>query len=89
MGRPYKTVNALLRGETINLDGLYFRMAVDEDGNELPIRNGDLYIAERNTGPKLLIARDVDFVNDWIAPTCDEYFYDINECVRVVEVFYE
>ena len=46
--REYKTLKKLLSGEIINLDGI---LLVRDEGE---IKPGDLYVAERNTGPKLL-----------------------------------
>ena len=92
-GREYKTIRALRRGEVVDLRGLKFRMDVDEQGVERDIKEGDLYIAERNTGPKLLTAEKVvgpgegpEGWGNWIQPTTTDYSYDILECVKVVEV---
>lgn len=80
-------------GEIVDLGGLKFRMDVDKQGLERDIQEGDLYIAERNTGPKLLTAEKVvrpgegpDGWGNWIQPTTIDYSYDIPECVKVVEV---
>jgi len=72
---------ALRRGETLELDGILFKM--DGDGT---VREGDLYIAERNSGPKLLTAKRIDIENGWIVPV-DRYAYpyNIGECVKVKE----
>ncbi len=48
--REYRTLNALRRGEVIDIEGIELKM---DDGE---IKPGDLYVAERNTGPKLLTA---------------------------------
>ena len=48
-----------------------------------PIRNGDTYLAARNTGPYLLTAREVDRGNGWVVPVEPEYVFDIGECVPV------
>jgi hypothetical protein len=84
--REYCTIRALRRGEVVDLGGIKFKMDVDESGEEREIREGDLYIAERNTGPKLLTAAEVSKERNWIAPTTNDYLYDIWECVKVVEV---
>lgn len=50
------------------------------------IRKGDLYVAERNSGLKLLTAReDPTEELNCIHPTTNEYSYDLWECVKVVE----
>lgn len=48
------------------------------------IQPGDQYIAERNTGPKLLTCKYVDPRN-WIVPTNtpSAYSYDVWECFKV------
>lgn len=91
--RNYRTIRALRNGEVVDLGGIKFKMDVDENGKEREIRKGDLYIAERNTGPKLLTAAEVikpgegpNGYGNWIMPTCTAYSYDIPECVKVVEV---
>jgi hypothetical protein len=60
------------------------------------IRKGDIYMARRNTGWKILTARDVidraraDELGlkycGWIAPVEPEYPYDIMECFKAVEI---
>lgn len=47
------------------------------------IKPGDFYIAERNTGPKLLQCKEVK--DNLIIPTCNAYPYNKWECVKVVE----
>lgn len=88
--REYKTIRALRQGQVIDLEGLRFRMAVDENGQERPVEAGDLYIAERNTGPQLLTALKVmneeSLAGGFIIPTTHHYPYDVSECVKVVEV---
>jgi hypothetical protein len=49
------------------------------------IQPGDLYVAERNTGPQLLTAREVNREFNCIYPTEPAYAYDIWECVKVRE----
>lgn len=77
--REYATLKALRRGETIDLEGI--KLVMDEG----EIQPGDLYVAERNTGPKLLTCKRVDEEDDWILPTTNNYSYDIGECVKVRE----
>ena len=91
--REYRTVRALRRGEVVDLGGIKFKMDVDGDGKEKPVEIGDLYIAERNVGPKLLTAAMVvgpgegpNGSGNWIEPTSTDYSFDTWECVKVVEV---
>lgn len=77
--RAYVTLTALRRGEVINIDGLCLKMDQGEIGS------GDLYVAERNSGPKLLTAREVNFERGCIFPTTFDYAFDIHECVKVIE----
>lgn len=76
--REYKTVRALLRGEVVELEGFKFRRVEGEIGP------GDMYIAERNTGPQLLWCSFIE--KGAIFPTTIDYPYDIGECVKVEEV---
>ena len=80
MDREYKTLTALRNNEIVNLDGLRFRIAKGE------IKVGDLYIAERNTGPKLLTAKFINIESGWIGATTHDYPFNIDECVKVEEV---
>ena len=77
--RPYATLKKLRSGEIVDLEGIHFKM---DDGE---ITAGDLYIAERNSGPKLLTAKDVDTDSRCIFPTCTAYAFDLHECVKVCE----
>jgi len=83
--REYPTFNALLKGEEINFEGVKLKM--DGDGK---VRQGDLYVAERNTGPKLLTAREIVMSEcgcciSYIIPTSSDYCFDGTECVKVCE----
>jgi hypothetical protein len=81
----YKTIKALRNGETVDLGGIYVTMATDGYGNEAKIGSGDLYIAERNSGPKFLTAKEIDEGRNLVVPTTKDYLFDIPECVKVVE----
>jgi len=80
-----KTVAALKKGEIIDFEGIMLKMA---DGD---IKTGDLYIGERNQGPKLLTAEKIVpsecGCHGYIIPTgFDSYVYDFPaECVKVQE----
>lgn len=80
--REYKTLKALRAGGTVDIEGLKFKMI---DGELQP---GDLYIAERNTGPHLLTVRKVVHEETTgqamhVNPTTMDYPFDIEECVKV------
>lgn len=82
--REYRTIKALRAGEVIDLDGIKLIMDAGE------IKPGDLYIAERNTGPKLLTAREIVMLEcgccvDYIHPTSPDYSFNGYECVKVRE----
>ena len=51
-------------------------------GTGYDIRQGDYYIALRNTGPKLLTCREVD-KRGWVVPVELAYCYDTYECLKV------
>ncbi|MBI4120776.1 MAG: hypothetical protein HY457_00770 [Parcubacteria group bacterium] len=76
----YPTLKALRSGKTVDIGaGTMVKMA---PGN---IQVGDLYVAERNTGPKLLTCKSVNEEGGWIIATTLNYPYDIGECVKVEE----
>lgn len=58
----YETLNKLLSGEIIEFEGAHLKMA---DG-ELAV--GDTYIAERNTGPKFLTVKEIDWKKNLVFP---------------------
>lgn len=80
MSREYNTIRALRRGEVVDLDGL--RLVQDGDGDVGP---GDLYVAERNTGPKLLTCERVHEEGGWVVARENAYSFDTHECVKVKE----
>jgi hypothetical protein len=80
----YITIRALRRGEVIDLEGIELKM---DDGE---IQSGDLYVGEGNVGPKLLTAKKIVMLDDglgidFVVPTCNAYWYDGYECVKVRE----
>lgn len=77
--RKYTTLKRLRNGEKVDLGGIWFEM---DNGN---INPGDFYIAERNTGPKLLECSEVNQEGFCIFPTSIDYAFDIDECVKVRE----
>lgn len=77
--REYATLKKLRAGETIDFEGILLKM------DEGEIEPGDLYVAERNTGPHLLTARVVDTQSGCIVPTDHAYPFNLHECVKVCE----
>lgn len=51
-----------------------------------PIQPGDLYLAERNSGPHLLTCYKANEEEGWIVPVERAYCFDTNECIKIVEV---
>jgi len=79
MARAYKTIRALLSGLVVEVDGFKLRM---DDGD---IQKGDIYVAERNTEPKLLVCDHVDKKIRCVFPDSNDYAFDLHECVKVKE----
>lgn len=82
--RRYRSIQALQRGEVIDIEGIKLKM------DEGQIQVGDLYVGERNTGPQLLTAGKIVMLEDgsdidFIVPICDAYLYDGHECIKVCE----
>ena len=50
-----------------------------------PIQPGDMYLAERNTGPHLLTCSSVS-ERQYIVPVEMAYCFDTWECIKIVEV---
>lgn len=75
--REYSTLRKLRNGEVFNLEGINLIM------DEGEINPGDLYIAERNTGPHLLTCMAIG--KNCIHPTTLNYAFDTWECVKVKE----
>lgn len=61
---------------------VYWILKVSDEGRLEP---GDLYVAERNQGPKLLTVQMVNWDHGFVIPTTNDYLYDIHECVKVKE----
>jgi hypothetical protein len=57
------------------------RLRKTKDGADL--LPGDTYVAERNSGPKLLTVREINHIQGWIIPQENAYVFDIYECVGV------
>ncbi len=75
-----KALETLRKGEVVDIGaGVLVKMA------EGKIQPGDLYVAERNTGPHLLTCRYVNVEDGWVAAVENAYPFDTNECVKVCE----
>jgi hypothetical protein len=82
--RGYESLETLRQGHVMDLDGIQL---IQDEGE---IQPGDLYVGARNTGPHLLVAKEVIYVDesrliDYIVPTCGAYAYNGSECVKVRE----
>lgn len=79
--REYESLKELRGGNTLILEGMQVIMLPGE------IEVGDWYVAERNTGPHLLTAREIvkndSMLGGWIHPNEIAYSFDLSECVRV------
>ena len=75
--REYKTIRALREGKSVEVEGLTVCMV------EGDIKPGDIYVGERNVGPRLLTALSVNSEGGWINPREQAYNYDVSECVKV------
>jgi hypothetical protein len=74
--RAYDTLTRLAAGEVVDLQGI----KLVADGAELS--PSDLYVAERNTGSRLLTVRSVHKTG-FVIPVEHAYSYDRHECVKV------
>lgn len=74
-----KTLEKLKNGEVVDLNGI---KVVQDEG---PLKPGDVYVAERNTGPKLLTVRSINYKYGTVIPTTPDYCYNLWECVKVKE----
>jgi len=75
----YDALKKLKAGEVLNLGGILVKI------DEGDLKDGDLYVAERNTGPHLLTARFVDHTRGCVFPTTIDYPFDLYECIKVCE----
>ena len=74
-----KAQHILRKGGTVEVNGQKYVI----EGDGVVSEPGDIYIAERNRGPRLLTARVIDS-REWIVPVEDrEYCYDTWECCKV------
>jgi hypothetical protein len=66
-------------------------MIVEVEGVKLEIADrppieGEFYVAERNIGKQLLIAKIVDTTNRWVIPVEKAYVYNLCECKAVIQI---
>jgi hypothetical protein len=72
------TLVALRNGETVEVEGSLFKMAEGE------LQQGDWYIAERKSGPKLLTCESINNEQRWVVPKEPyAYLFDRWECIKV------
>ena len=76
----YSTIRALRAGEVVEIEGLAVKMTVGKEYGESLVP-GDTYVAERNTGPKLLTAGELK--DGYVLNTGMGYPFDYHECVGV------
>lgn len=65
--------------EAGEFEGVPFKVT----GEGSDIEPGDTYLAERNSGVKLLTCKEHNRVKNWIVPVEDAYLFDTWECVRI------
>ena len=79
----YSTLKELRAGRIVQVGGKLYKM--DDDGE---VKQGDWYIAERNTGPELLQAKTIFPENGrpLILPEQIAYGYNTHECIKVIQI---
>lgn len=65
--------------DALEFEGVKFKVTGTGDD----IQAGDTYLAERNTGVRLLTCRSVPMHLDCIFPVENAYAYDTKECVKI------
>lgn len=85
-------LHRLREGEEVEFEGVKLRMTPGKETGAT-LEPGDSYIAERNSGPKLLTVAyvvDRDYAqrfglkfSGWVVPTEVQYSFDFYECVGV------
>lgn len=74
------SIEILQKSNVFNFEGILFLK------DDTKLEPGDLYVAERNSGPKLLTVKKIDHKNMLVIPTNCEYPFNFDECVKVREV---
>lgn len=50
-------------------------------------KEGQLYVAQRNNGPRLLTAKKIDLERGYVVPSEEfQYVFDLHECKRVIRM---
>ena len=89
----YSGIRSRLRdGQIVELEGVKLKMIPGKETGAT-LEPGDTYLAERNSGPKLLTVNyivDEDYAHrwglkfsGWVVPTGLSYSFDFHECVGV------
>lgn len=71
--------NLLRAIEDGEFEGIPFKVT----GSGEDINPGDTYLAERNSGVRLLTCKENDLRKKWIVPEENAYLFDTWECVRI------
>jgi len=81
-------VRKIRADKEIEFEGMILRLIPGKEyGNDLEV--GDTYLAQRNSGPKLLTVKEVHMkpearYTNWVVPVeKDAYSFDLHECVGV------
>lgn len=80
------SLRRLRNGETYNLLGILLQKDGEGCWGDEDLQPGDLYIAENNTGPKLLTVKRVDRESGVVFPTTMDYSFNLRSCVKVKAV---
>ena len=87
-------LSALRKGEQVMIDGVegVYQMTPEKQSGQL-LEPGDLYVAEKNTGPQLLTCKEVKLtIPDgrfvaWVVPEEEAaYCFDFWDCVGVTRI---
>ena len=83
---PYRYAQELRwhyrNGGVVEFEGMLFEISMWHD-----IQPGDTYLAGRNSGIKMLTARDVNVDMGWIIPEEESgYPYDLGECYKIMNL---
>lgn len=68
------------------LNEIIFEGSLVKVDSSAEITQGDIYLAKRNTGWKLLTCRENKIAKGYIVPMENAYPYNTRECYKVVEI---
>lgn len=74
--------------QTVEFEGMLLTLETESQGEKVTLSKGDLYLAERNQGPRLLTCEKV-FAGSgqgWVQPKEPAYCYNLYECFKVVSM---